>query len=162
VTHFDYGVLLILGASVVIGLFRGFVKEVLSLIAYVAAFVGAVRYGPAAYDWLAGLVENSGLRAVVAYAGVFIAVLLAVGVVNLALGMLIKATGLSLADRGMGALFGLVRGVVIVLVLVVAAGFTPLPKESWWTEAVLSPYAEEGARAVKPYLPEQFADWIRY
>jgi len=162
VTNFDYGVLLILGASVVIGLFRGLVKEVLSLIAYVAAFAGAVRYGPVAHEWLAGYIDNPGLRAAVAYAGVFIAVLLAVGIVNLALGLLIKATGLSLADRGMGAVFGLVRGVVIVLVLVVAAGFTPLPKEPWWTEAALSPYAEAGARAVKPYLPEQFADWIRY
>ena len=155
-TNFDYGVLLILGASVVIGLFRGLVKEVLSLIAYVAAFVVAVRYGPLAYEWLAGFIENSGLRAIVAYAGVFIAVLLAVGLVNVALGLLLKATGLS------GAVFGLVRGVVIVMVLVVAAGFTPLPKEPWWTGAVLSPYAEEGVRAVKPYVPEQFADWIRY
>jgi len=162
VTNFDYGVLLILGASVVIGLFRGLVEEVLSLIAYVAAFVVAVRYGPLAYEWLAGFIENSGLRAIVAYAGVFIAVLLAVGLVNVALGLLLKATGLSLADRGLGAVFGLVRGVVIVMVLVVAAGFTPLPKEPWWTGAVLSPYAEEGVRAVKPYVPEQFADWIRY
>ncbi|VCU70387.1 Colicin V production protein [Pigmentiphaga humi] len=161
-THFDYGVLLILGASVVIGLFRGLVKEVLSLVAYVAAFTGAIRYGPHAYDMLAPYIENSGLRAVVAYAGVFIAVLIAVGIVNLALGMVMKATGLSLADRGLGALFGLARGVLIVLVLVVAAGFTPLPKEPWWTEAVLSPYAEAGVRAVRPYLPEQFADWIRY
>lgn len=161
-TNFDYGVLLILGASVVIGLFRGLVKEVLSLVAYVAAFVAAVSYGPLAYEWLAAYIENSGLRAVTAYAGMFVAVLLAVGLVNVALGLLLKATGLSLADRGLGAVFGLVRGVVIVLVLVVAAGFTPLPKEPWWTDAVLSPYAEEGARAVKPYLPEQFADWIRY
>ncbi|MDX3905205.1 MAG: CvpA family protein [Pigmentiphaga sp.] len=161
-TTFDYGVLLILGASVVIGLFRGLVKEILSLVAYVAAFVGAMRYGPAVYEWLVTYIENPVLRMAIGYAGVFIAVLLAVGVVNVALGLLLKATGLSLADRGMGAVFGLARGLVIVLVLVVAAGFTPMPKEAWWTEAALSPYAEQGVRAIKPYLPEQFSDWIRY
>ncbi len=161
-TNFDYGVLLILGASVVIGLFRGLVKEVLSLIAYVAAFTCAIRYGPVVYEWLVPYLENSFLRLAIAYAGVFILVLLLVGMVNMALGMLMTATGLTPVDRGMGALFGLARGVVIVLVLVVAAGFTPLPKEPWWTQAAFSSYAEEGVRMVKPLLPEQFADWIRY
>lgn len=161
-TNFDYGVLIILGASVAIGLFRGLLKEVLSLVAYVIAFVLSLRYGPLVYEWLAPTVEATVLRLVLSYAGVFIAVLVAVGLVNLALGMLIKASGLSLADRGLGMLFGLARGVVLVLALVVAAGFTPLPQAPWWKDAVLSPYAEAGARAVKPWLPAQFADWIHY
>jgi len=114
------------------------------------------------YEWLTPYIEAAGLRIAVAYAGVFIAVLLAVGIVNTLLALLLKATGLSLADRGLGAIFGAARGLLIVLVLVVAAGFTPLPKEPWWQDAALAPYAEAGARAVKSYLPEQFADWIRY
>jgi membrane protein required for colicin V production len=162
VTNFDYAVIAILAASVLIGLFRGLIKELLSLIAYVAAFTAAMRYGPLVYEWLTPHIDTPALRLGVSYVGVFIAVLLAVGIVNMALGMLIKATGLSPADRGLGGIFGLARGLLIVLVLVIAAGFTPLPKEPWWTGATFSPLAEEGARAVKPWVPEQFADWIRY
>ncbi|GAA4340403.1 CvpA family protein [Pigmentiphaga soli] len=161
-TPFDYGVLVILAASMVIGLLRGLVKEVLSLIAYAAAFYCAYRVGPMAYEWLAPHVDNTALRFGLAYGGVFIATLLVVGLVNMALAMAIRATGLTPADRGLGALFGLLRGAAIVLVLVVAAGFTPLPKEPWWTGAMLSPLAEDGARAIKPMLPAPFADWIRY
>ncbi len=161
-TNFDYGVLAILAASVLIGLFRGLIKEVLSLIAYVAAFMCAMRFGPLVYEWLTPHIDTPALRLGIAYVGVFIAALLAVGLVNLPLGTLIKATGLSPADRGLGAIFGLARGVAIVLLLVVAAGFTPLPKEPWWTEAKFSPLVEDGVRRIKPMLPEQFADWIRY
>jgi membrane protein required for colicin V production len=162
VTNFDYGVLLILGASVLIGLFRGLVKEVLSLIAYVAAFACAMRYGPLVFEWLAPHIDNTALRFGLAYGGVFIGVLLLVGLINMALAMAIKATGLTPADRGLGALFGVVRGLAIILALVVAAGFTPLPKEPWWTGATFSPLAEQGVRAIKSLVPEPVAQWIHY
>lgn len=161
-TSFDYGVLVILGASMLLGAFRGLIKEGLSLVAYVAAFTCAVRFGPTVYEGLAPHVETPVLRLAIAYLGVFIAVLLVVGLVNMLLSTVLKATGLTPADRGLGAIFGLARGVAIVLILVIAAGFTPLPKEPWWTEAKFSPLVEDGARQIKPMLPEKFADWIRY
>jgi len=162
VTTFDYGVLLILGASVLLGAFRGLVKELLSLIAYVIAFICALRYGQSVYLWLGMHLENSMLRFVIAYAGVFLAVLMAIGLINLTLTTLLKATGLGGADRGLGAVFGVARGILIILVLVIVAGFTPFPQESWWTNARFSPLAEQGVKQIKPYLPEAVADLIRY
>jgi membrane protein required for colicin V production len=74
----------------------------------------------------------------------------------------VAATGLSLADRGLGGLFGLARGIVIVLAGVILCGMTAIPQQAFWREALLSPIAETGARTVKPFLPAAFAQHINY
>lgn len=161
-TSFDYLVLAIIGISAFLGLLRGFVKELLSLIAYAAAFVAAVWWGPRVSTWLAGLIENDLLRTAAAYAAVFIVVLLLVGLVNVTLGALISKTGLTPADHGMGAIFGFLRGVLIVLVLVALAGYTELPQEPWWRDAKLSGAAEQGIQKIKQMLPPSLASWLPY
>jgi len=162
VTSFDYLVLGILAVSAFLGLLRGLVKELLSLIAYVAAFVAAIWWGPRTSMWLAPYIENDLLRTAVAYAVVFIVMLLLVGLVNITLGTAIKRTGLTPADHGLGALFGFLRGVLIVLVLVALAGYTDLPQEPWWRDARLSSSVVEGVRQIKQMLPESLASWLPY
>ncbi|MGV8294393.1 CvpA family protein, partial [Pseudomonas aeruginosa] len=81
------------------------------------------------YTWLEPYIETTLLRMGVSYAVVFIIVLLGVGLVNMTLAALIRSTGLSPADHGLGGMFGLARGLLIVLALVAAAGYTPLPQE---------------------------------
>src|SRR5690606_17725323 len=144
------------------GLLRGLVKEVLSLLAYAAAFMAAIWWGPRASGWLAFLIENDLLRTAAAYAAVFIVVLLLVGLVNLTLASLIDRTGLTPADHGLGMLFGLLRGVLIVFVLVALAGFTELPREPWWRDARLSPAAVKGVQKIKQFLPPPLAAWLPY
>lgn len=161
-TGFDFVVLAILAASALLGLVRGLLKELLSLVAYAAAFVAAIWWGPRVYDWLAGMIETDLLRMAVSYALVFIAVLLAVGLVNMALGALIRTTGLTPADHGLGALFGLARGLLIVLVLVALAGYTPLPREPWWQNAMFSETAMAAVRHIKLWLPPALAAWLPY
>lgn len=161
-TSFDYIVLAILGVSAVLGLLRGLVKEVLSLIAYVLAFVAAVWWGPAVSLWIAPYIDNAVLRTGVAYGAVFIIVLLLVGLANITLSTLIKKTGLTPADHGLGGLFGLLRGALIVLVLVGLAGYTELPKEPWWQEARLSRSIVQGIQQVKLMLPPSLASWLPY
>ncbi len=160
-TAFDFGVLAILGASVVVGMLRGLIKEVLSLIAYAAAFLCAAWFGPTVYAGLATYIENSGVRLVVSYVGIFLCVLLGVGMVNMALSALIRATGLSPADRGLGALFGVARGALIIIVIVTAASYTPLPQEPWWRDAMLAPAVEQAIAQIKPLLPAPVAEWIK-
>lgn len=161
-TSFDYLVLAILGVSAVLGLLRGLIKEVLSLIAYIVAFLAAIWWGPLASTWLTVWVDNSLLRTALAYGAVFIIVLLLVGLVNVALGTLIKKTGLTPADHGLGAIFGLLRGVLFVLVLVSLAGYTDLPKEPWWQEARLSRSVVQGIQQIKLLLPPTLAAWLPY
>jgi membrane protein required for colicin V production len=162
VTSFDYIVLAILGFSAFLGLLRGLIKEVLSLIAYIVAFLAAVWWGPPMSGWLAGWIENDLLRTAAAYGVVFIVVLLLVGLVNVTLATLIRKTGLTPADHGLGAVFGLLRGVVFVMLLVVMAGYTDLPKEPWWQDARLSRSAIQGVQQIKLLLPPSLASWLPY
>jgi membrane protein required for colicin V production len=162
VTSFDYIVLAILGVSALLGLMRGFIKEVLSLIAYVVAFLASIWWGPLMATWFTPYIENSLLRMGLAYAIVFIAMLLMVGLVNVTLATMIQKTGLTPADHGLGGLFGLMRGLLLVLVLVVLAGYTELPKEPWWEQAQLSGSAVNGVRQIKQALPPSLAAWLPY
>ncbi|HEY0293793.1 MAG TPA: CvpA family protein [Bordetella sp.] len=161
-TGFDFVVLAILGISCVLGLVRGLLKELLSLVAYVLAFVAAIWWGPVVYGWLAPYIQTTLLRMGVAYAAVFIGALLAVGLVNMTLSALVRVTGLSPADHGLGGLFGLARGLVIILALVVVGGYTPLPKEPWWQNAMFSQSAVQAVKHIKSWLPPSLATWLPY
>jgi len=162
VTSFDYIVLAIIGVSAFLGLLRGLVKEFLSLVAYAAAFLAAIWWGPQVSAWLSVYIENDLLRTAIAYASVFIVVLLLVGLVNVTLGALIDKTGLTPADHGMGAIYGTLRGLLIVLVLVALAGYTQLPQEPWWRDARLSGPAVQGIQNIKQKLPPSLASWLPY
>lgn len=159
-TSFDYIVLAILGASGLLGLLRGLIKEALSLIAYGVAFMAAIWWGPRVTQWLLPYIENDLLRIAAAYGAVFVVMLLLVGLINVTLGTLIQKTGLTPADHGLGGLFGLLRGSLIVLVLVALAGYTELPKEPWWTQARLSGTAVQGVQKIKQWLPPSLAEWL--
>lgn len=161
-TGFDVVVLAIIIASVVVGMIRGLVREVLSLVAYAVALVGAVWWGPWVHQVLAPYIETDLLRLAVAYIGVFLALLLVVGIINLAVGGIVRSTGLAPADRGLGGIFGLARGLLVVITLVVAAGYTPMPAEAWWRQAWLSPVVEQVVIAIKGRLPNDVAQWVPY
>lgn len=141
---------------------RGLLKEVLSLLAYALAFVAAIWWGPLMHVWLLDWMETPLLRLGVAYSAVFIMVLLSVGVANRVLAALIKSTGLSPADHGLGALFGLLRGLLFILVLVILAGYTPMPQELWWRDAMFSQSAERAIQHIKGWLPPAAAAWLPY
>ncbi|MES2898277.1 MAG: CvpA family protein [Pseudomonadota bacterium] len=161
-TIFDYLVLFILIASIVISTLRGLIKEILSLLSWIVAFVVANAYGAELAPMLPAMVPGEALRLIVAFIALFIGVRILMGLLMMAVDALIKASGLSLADRGLGGLFGLARGVVIVLAAVIVAGMTDLPKQQFWTSALLSPMAETGARTVKPFLPEALARHVNF
>lgn len=152
----------ILAVSGVLGLVRGLLKEMLSLVAYLLAFAAAIWWGPTVYTWLQPYIDTEVLRMGVAYAAVFIVVLLAVGLVNMTLSALIRTTGLSPADHGLGAVFGLARGLLIIVVLVALAGYTPLPQENWWKHAMFSQSATQAVLHIKAALPPSLAQWLPY
>jgi len=163
VTGFDFVLLGVLGVSTMLGLWRGLIKELLSLVAFGLAFLAAVWWGPALSDVsFFGWVKHDYLRLGIAYAGIFVATLLCVGLVNVALGAMIKSTGLTPADRGLGGLFGLMRGLLFVLVLVVIAGYTPLPQEAWWKQAMFSKQVVGVIQEIKRRVPSPVDSWLPY
>ena len=161
-TIFDYVVLFILVSSVVISTMRGLVKEILSLVGWVAAFIVANAFGAKLAPMLPSVIPGEALRLIVAFIALFLGVRVLMGLLALAIGALIEASGLTLADRGLGGLFGLGRGIVIVLAGVILCGMTSIPHQAFWKDALLSPMAETGARTVKPFLPAAFAQHVQF
>lgn len=161
-TIFDYLVLFVLLASVVISTMRGLVKEILSLLGWVVAFVVANAYGATLAPMLPAMIPGEAVRLMVAFVALFLGVRILMGLLTLAVDALVQAAGLSLADRGLGGLFGLARGIVIVLFGVILCGMTSIPQQDFWKSALLSPMAETGARTVKPFLPAAFAQHVQF
>jgi membrane protein required for colicin V production len=162
VTIFDYVVLFILISSVVISTMRGLVKEILSLAGWVAAFIVANAFGAKLAPMLPSVIPGDALRLIVAFIALFLGVRVLMGLLALAISAVIEASGLTLADRGLGGLFGLGRGIVIVLAGVILCGMTSIPHQAFWKDALLSPMAETGARTVKPFLPAAFAQHVQF
>lgn len=161
-TIFDYLVLFVLISSVVISTLRGLVKEILSLLGWIVAFVVANAYGAQLAPMLPDVLPGQTARLILAFVVLFLGVRILMGLLSLAIGAVITATGLTLADRGLGGLFGLARGIVIVLAAVILCGMTSIPQQDFWRNALLSPMAETGARTVKPFLPAALAEHVRF
>ena len=161
-TIFDYLVLFILICSVVISTMRGLVKEILSLLSWVAAFVVANAYSEQLAQWLPAAIPGSTTRLIVAFIALFIGVRLLMALLSAAVDALVKASGLTVADRGLGGLFGLGRGLVLVLAAVLLCGMTAIPQQMFWKEALFSPMAETAARTVKPFLPGDLARHVQF
>jgi membrane protein required for colicin V production len=137
----DWAILAILGVSVAISLMRGFVREAMSLAVWLAAFIVAMVFHQQLGLWLTDLIEAPSLRLMAAWLILFVAVLLVGGLVNYLLGQLVDATGLSGTDRLLGMIFGGVRGVVVVTVLlIVLPGILPVEQDRWWNESLLIPW----------------------
>lgn len=161
-TAFDYVALVIVAASLLIGLWRGVVSEILALAAWVIAFIAAraaaAQVGAAMQAWLA----DPAVQYVAGFAVVFVGMLLVFALLRLALRTLLRMVGLGPVDRVLGGVFGLARAGAILLALVLAGGLTAAPQQNWWRQAVLSPPLETAVIAMKPWLPQAVAKRIRY
>lgn len=160
-TWFDYAVLAIVGLSVLLAVFRGVVREIAALAGWAAALILSGLFAQQLALWLPEALSPV-LRTVVAYLVIFLGVLLLSGLAGVLLATLFRAAGLGFTDRAIGALFGLVRGVLVVFVAVMLAGLTSLPREPFWRAAALSGPIETAVLAARPALPKDLAQRIRY
>jgi membrane protein required for colicin V production len=158
----DYAVLVIIALSVLFGVIRGLVREVLSLVAWIAAFVAA--------NFLAGEVAallpqgwaTEELRLLVGFMVVFLIVLVVMSVLAILASKLVKSAGLAWEDRAFGGAFGLARGLLVVLILVLLAGLTSLPRQPAWRNALMSGALEASAKRVQMWLPASLSKRIKY
>lgn len=159
---FDIAVLSVVGISMLIGVIRGAVREVLALAGWVAAFLLARWLASDVAVWLPDAIPSQGLRHLAAFIIVIVSVLLLVTLISAAASSAIRSLGLGTFDRGLGLVFGLARGLLIVLMFVLAAGLTNLPRQNFWQNAMLSAPLETAARRLAGFLPEAYAKRIRY
>lgn len=157
----DYVILTIIVISILVGAIRGFIKEAFSLIVWAAAFLVAFQYSGMLAEQLETHIELPSVRTSLAFAGLFLAVLLVGGLLTFLVGKLVEKTGLSGTDRLLGGVFGGVRGVIIVLVLILVAGLTPIPKDPWWQQSrtiqSLMPLAEWSTQYLPDYILEHMS-----
>lgn len=161
-TLFDYFVLAVMAVSLLVGVTRGVVSEILALVAWVAAFIAARLWAVPAGNLLLADLPDPMWRQLAGFVGVFVAVLMGFALLRWLTTLLLKAAGLRPLDRMLGALFGVARGVLVMLALVMLAGLTPLPQQQWWRQAMFAPPLETGVLAVKPWLPPELAKRIQY
>ena len=159
---FDYVVIGIVALSLILGLWRGVVSELIALAAWILAFMASLEFGTQAGQQLFAGIADPALRALAGCAAVFIGVLVVMSLVRLAVRSMVKALGLSLSDRLLGMVFGLARGVLVVLVLVATGGLTSAPQQTWWKQAVLAQPLETAVLVAKPWLPDDLAKRIRF
>jgi membrane protein required for colicin V production len=161
-TWFDYAVLAVLALSAVIGIWRGFVREVFALGGWIAAFLAAMALAGQAGELLPAHSATPLVRATFAGVVIFLVVLIACGIAGMLLAKAMRLAGLGLADRTLGGVFGFARGALISLIVVLVAGLTALPREPFWRNATLSGPLETAVVALRPYLPAPLAARIRY
>lgn len=158
----DYAILGIIGLSVLIGVWRGFMREVLSLAAWIAAFLISFVFAETAAAYLTDYISVPSVRTVVAFGGLFLVTLFIGGLINILVAQMIESTGLSGTDRMIGVVFGVLRGVAIVAILVLLAGLTPVPQDPWWSQSLFLPHFQQLALWLRDFLPPGVAENISF
>ncbi|KAF0192165.1 MAG: membrane protein required for colicin V production [Gammaproteobacteria bacterium] len=154
----DYAILGIVALSILLGLWRGFVREALSLVAWVVAFWVALRFSPYLADSLAGYIPIPALQTGIAFAVIFVVTLMILGLANWLVVKLIRGAGLGIPDRIIGMVFGALRGVLLATVAVVLMGLTPLVEQDWWTDSATVGYCRQLAGWIGAWIPGDIAD----
>lgn len=157
---FDYAIIATLALSILVGLWRGFIGEVLALLCWVLAFWVAWMFGPLLAEQFSGAISVPSVRVLLAYALCFVAVLIGGAIVSYLMRKLVSGSGLSGTDRLLGMVFGLVRGFALVVLVVLLMKFTPVVRDDWWQTSRMLPTFDNGARWVTSYLPESVARYL--
>ncbi len=157
----DYIIIGVIAISAVISLFRGFVKEVFSLLSWILAFWVSMRFGAEVAEQLFSMVSTPSARSLLGYLATFLVVLIAGALFSHFMTLLVKQTQLQGTDRALGLLFGGARGVLLVTVAVMLARMTPLDEDPWWDEAVLVAYFENLGDWVQQQLPPEAAQKLQ-
>jgi len=134
----DIGIIAIVAISGLISLVRGFIKEAMSLVIWLAAFVVAMTFSDRLSALLVNLIELASLRQLAAWGGLFVGTLLVGAIVNFVLGKLVDSTGLGGTDRTLGFVFGIFRGLLVILaVVIILPQAIPVEQDPWWQESAL-------------------------
>jgi membrane protein required for colicin V production len=151
-------ILALLGLSLLIGLMRGLIAELLSLVVWIAAFWVASVFGPTVGELFRNTLSLPMARMALGYGICFFGILLLGALVRFATRRLLWSTGLTGIDRLLGLVFGFLRGVLVVTLMVFLVGLTGLTRESWWQQSVLLPQFQGAAAWLGQNIPASVAD----
>ena len=159
---FDLALMVVVALSTLFAFARGVVREMIALATWIVGFVLAINYsGPLAGLWTR-LDMTPVAKHLLAFALILVAVMIVGAAIAWMLSRVIKMIGLGFVDRILGAVFGVARGVLVIVVFALVAGVTALPKRDWWQNSALGQPLAEIALALKPYLPRAWAERLDF
>ncbi len=161
-TLFDLIAVLLVAISVGFSIWRGFVREVLSLLVWILSFWLAKLFAAVVAGWLPVSWTHQSLRITVGFVAVMLVSLLVFGLLSMLVVRLVRSAGLTASDRMLGAAFGLLRGLLILVALVLFGGMTSEPREPYWRNALLAAPLEKMALSVRSWLPEDIARRVSF
>ena len=135
--------------SVAVGIFRGFVKEAISIVTLLVALWAAMNFGAYAGRWSESWIASEGVQLWVGRTLIFVVILVVGGLIGWMFSRLVRLSPLNGTDRSLGAIFGLGRGVLLLGVFVIGGQLASFDRDEWWQNSRLIPH---GAKV---------ADWIR-
>ncbi|WP_332775934.1 CvpA family protein [Polaromonas sp.] len=156
----DWIFLAVMLVSMALGAWRGLVYEVLSVLAWAVSFFVAQWWAPDVAALLPIKSASEPVRYAAAFVLTFIAALFLTGLLALLLKKLVEAIGLRPVDRTLGVLFGLLRGLILLLAATVVVNMTPLKSSSWWQESKGAEVLTTALKGLKPVLPERFGKYL--
>jgi membrane protein required for colicin V production len=162
VTLFDFIAIGVVGLATLLSLTRGFVREVVSLASWIAAALAGIHLSRAVGAMLPEIGGTPAARYLVAFALIAIAVLIVGALLGLLLSRLVRAVGLGPLDRLLGAVLGVAQGLVMLVIAVLVAGLTTLPRQDWWQNALFAPPLVAAALSLRPWLPLPWAEQLDY
>ena len=154
----DYVIIAIVIISLLIGLLRGFVKEILSLLAWIVAIWVGLTFSRRFSVLLETFIEFPPARIAIAFVILLLLTLVISGVINYFADLLLQKTGLTGIDRLLGLFLGVARGGIVVALLVMLAGLTPAPEQPLWQQSNLIPYFKDLAFWLRKQIPPEIAD----
>ncbi len=158
----DYAIIGLILISSIIGLLRGFIKEAFSLVIWMMAIWVGLTFSRELSGFLEGIINYPSARIAVAFAILFFVTLILGALISYLLSELVKKTGLTGSDRFAGMIFGLARGFAVVAIVIMLAGLTPLPEDSWWKESILIPPFQSLAIWLHDHIPSGLAGYVKY
>ncbi|MFN4262102.1 MAG: CvpA family protein [Thioalkalivibrionaceae bacterium] len=154
----DLVVVIVLALSAIVGMFRGFFREIISVATWVLSIWVAIRFSPDLAVHVPASIEEPALRVGIAFAAVFLIGLIVGGIVGVVVGRLVRRIGLGGLDRFLGLTFGVVRGVLIVLLLVMGGRLLALDSHPAWQEARTIPWLEIALEKTLDVVPESWRE----
>jgi membrane protein required for colicin V production len=158
----DFLLVGVVAMSAAISVVRGFIREALALLGWVAAVWVALTFTEPVAGLFHEEVSVPSVRMGLGFLVLFVGTLVLCAIVVYVVGLLVDKTGLSGTDRLLGVVFGAARGVIIAAMLVLLAGLTPLPRDAWWRSSVLLPHFQAVAEQLRTLLPEEIGRYVDF
>ena len=159
---FDIALVTLVALSALFAFARGIIREVIALATWIVGFIAAIAYAGSVAGMFEWLDITPVAKQAIAFGLILLVVLIAGALIARSLAGLIRALGLGFIDRLLGLIFGVARGLVVIVVFALIAGVTALPRQNWWQNSVLGAPLAQAALALRPYLPRAWADRLDF